>query len=43
MDIDRMEKLSRSAGTERAPLGRMDQRVLRWFGHVEIINKCRMT
>ena len=32
----------RRAGTERELASRADQRVLRWFGHVERMDECRM-
>ena len=33
--IDRNEEVRRRAGIERELVSRADQRVLRWFGHVE--------
>ena len=35
MDRVRNEEVRRRAGIERALASRADQRVLRWFGHVE--------
>ena len=35
MDRVRNEKVRRRAGIERELASRADQRVLRWFGHVE--------
>ena len=43
MDSLRNEEASRRAGIERVLARRADQRVLRWFGHVERIFDCRMT
>ena len=36
------EDVSRRAGIERESASRADQRVLRWFGHVERMDKYRM-
>ena len=36
------EEVRRRAGIERELASRADQRVLRWFGHVERIDECRM-
>ena len=35
MDRVRNEEVRRRAGIERESASRADQRVLRWFGHVE--------
>ena len=35
MDRARNEQVRRRAGMERVLAGRADQRVFRWFGHVE--------
>ena len=35
-------KVHRRAGIERELATRADQRVLRWFGHVERMDDCRM-
>ena len=35
--------MSRRTGIERELASRADQRVLRWFGHVERMDECRMT
>ena len=43
MDRVRNEEVHRRAGIERELANRTDQRVLRWFGHVERMDKCRMT
>ena len=37
----RNEEVRRRAGIERELASRADQRVLRWFGHVERMNKYR--
>ena len=37
------EEMCRSVGIERELAGRADQRVLRWFGHVERIVEYLMT
>ena len=42
MDRVRNEEVRRRAGIERELAGRADQRVLRWFGHVERMDKQRM-
>ena len=42
MDRVRNEEVRRRAGIERDLASRADQRVLRWFRHVERIDKCRM-
>ena len=38
MDRVRNEEVRRRAGIERELASRVDQRVLRWFGHVERID-----
>ena len=38
----RHEEVSRRAGIERELASRADQRVLRWFGHVERMDEYRM-
>ena len=38
----RNEDVSRRAGIERHLAGRVDQRVLRWFGHMERMDEYRM-
>ena len=38
----RNEEVSRRAGIERELASRADQRVLRWFGHVERMDDYRM-
>ena len=38
----RNEEVRRRAGIGRELASRADQRVLRWFGHVERMNECRM-
>ena len=38
----RNEEMCRRAGTEREFASKADQRVLRWFGHVERIDEHRM-
>ena len=38
----RNEEVHRGAGVEREFAGRVDQRVLRWFGHVERMNEYGM-
>ena len=43
MDRVRNEELRRRAGIERELASRADQRVLRWFGHVERMDEYRMT
>ena len=42
MDRVRNEEVRRRAGIERELASRADQRVLRWFGHVERMDECRM-
>ena len=42
MDRVRNEEVRRRAGIERELASRADQRVLRWFGHVERIEEYRM-
>ena len=42
MDRVRNEELRRRAGIERELASRADQRVLRWFGHVERLDEYRM-
>ena len=42
MDRVRNEKVRSRLGIERELASRADQRVLRWFGHVERIDKFRM-
>ena len=42
MDKVRNEEVSRRAGIERKLACRADQRVLRWFGHVERMDEYRM-
>ena len=42
MDRVRNEEVRRKAGIERELASRADQRVLRWFGHVERMNEYRM-
>ena len=42
MDRVRNEEECRRAGIERELSSRADQRVLRWFGHVEIIDAYRL-
>ena len=42
MDRVRNEEVRRRAGIERELASRADQRVLRWFGHVERIDDDRM-
>ena len=41
MDRVRSEKVRRRAGIERELASRADQRVLRWFGHVERMDEYR--
>ena len=43
MDRVRNEEVHRRAGIERELVSRADQRVLRWFGHVERMDEYRMT
>ena len=42
MNRVRNEEMSRRAGIERELASRADQRVLKWFGHVERIDEYRM-
>ena len=42
MDRVRNEEVCRRAGIERELASTADQRVLRWFGHVERINEYRI-
>ena len=42
MDRVRNEEVPRRARIERELAGRADQRVLRWFGHVERMDEYRM-
>ena len=42
MDRVRNEEVRRRAGTERELASRADQRILRWFGHVERMYDYRM-
>ena len=42
MDKVRNEMVHMTAGIERELASKADQRVLRWFGHVERINECHM-
>ena len=42
MDRVRNEEVRRIAGTEMELVSRADQRVLRWFGHVERMDDYRM-
>ena len=42
MDIVKNEEVSRRAGIVRELASRGDQRVLRWFGHLERIDEYRM-
>ena len=42
MDRVRNEEVRRRGGIERELASRADQRVLRWFGHVESIDEYRM-
>ena len=43
MDKVKNEEVCRSAGIEMELASRADQRVLRWFGHVERMDEYRMT
>ena len=43
MDRVRNEEVRSTPGIERELASRMDQRVLRWFGYVERMNKYHMT
>ena len=42
LDRVRNEEVCRRAGIERVLASRADQRVLRWFGHVERMDECRL-
>ena len=42
MDRVRNEEVSRRAGIERELASRPDQRVLRWFGHMERMDEYRL-
>ena len=42
MDRVRNEEVRTRAGIKRELASRADQRVLRWFGHVERMDECRM-
>ena len=42
MDGVRNDEVRRRAGTERELVSRADQRVLRWFGHVERMDEYHM-
>ena len=42
MDRVRNEEVRRRAGIETELASRADQKVLRWFGHVERMDDCRM-
>ena len=42
MDITRNEEVHRRARIERELASRVDQRVLRWFGHLERMDDYRM-
>ena len=42
MDRVKNEEVHRRAGIERQLVSRADQRVLRWFGHVERMDDYRM-
>ena len=42
IDRDRNEEVCRRAGIERELASRADQRVLRWFGHVERRDEYRL-
>ena len=43
MDRDRNEEVCRRAGNEREPAYRVDQRVMRRFGHVERMDEYCIT
>ena len=43
MDRIRKEKVRRRAGIGRELASRIDQRVLRWFGHLERMDESRLT
>ena len=42
MDRVRNEEVHRRAGIEKELASRADKRVLRWLGHVERMDECRM-
>ena len=42
MDRVRNKEVCRRAGIESELASRADQRVLRWFGHMERMDECRM-
>ena len=42
MDRGKNEEVGRRAGIERELASRADQRVLKWFGHVESMDEYRM-
>ena len=42
MDRVGNEEVRRRAGTERELASRADQRILRWFGHVERMDEYRL-
>ena len=42
MDRVRNEQVSKRAGIERELVSRADQRVLKWFGHVERMDEYRI-
>ena len=42
MDRVRNEEVRRRAGIEMELASRSDQRIFRWFGHVERMDDCRM-
>ena len=43
MELYRNEEVRRRAGIEREFASRADQRVLRWFGHVERMDEYRIS
>ena len=43
MDRVRNEEVRKRAGIERELASRADQRILRWFGHVERMDEYRIT
>ena len=43
MERVRNEEVRRRAGIERELASKADHRVLRWFGHLEKMDDCRMT
>ena len=43
MDRVRNEQVCRRVGIEKELVDRVDQRVLRWFGHIERMNEYRLT